>query len=104
MQTVRETCFYLSFILLISSGLYELFAIAYFDVFGSLGIAFFAFKEGREAFEKVKSGNLYVECDDHCETVVRKSNCEVEKNLCLIIHIIIHIVQVKILIVLLSSV
>ena len=34
-----KTCFYLSFILLISSGLYELFAIAYFDVLGSLGIA-----------------------------------------------------------------
>jgi hypothetical protein len=27
---------------------------------GSLGIAYFAFKEGREAFEKAKSGNLCV--------------------------------------------
>ncbi len=64
-----KTCFYLSFILLISSGLYELFAIAYFDVLGSLGIAWFAFKEGKEAFEKVKSGSLLCNCDDHCETV-----------------------------------
>jgi len=64
-----KTCFYLSFILLISSGLYELFAISYFDVLGSLGIAWFAFKEGREAFEKVKSGNLMCNCDDHCEPV-----------------------------------
>ncbi len=67
-----KTCFYLSFILLISSGLYELFAIAYFDVLGSLGIAYFAFKEGREAFEKIKSGNLMCNCDDNCETAVEK--------------------------------
>jgi divalent metal cation (Fe/Co/Zn/Cd) transporter len=59
-----RTCFYLSFILLASSGLYELFSIAYFDVLGSLGIAYFAFREGREAFEKARSGNLLC----HCET------------------------------------
>jgi len=65
-----KTCFYLSFILLASSGLYEIFNIAYFDVLGSLGIAYFAFTEGREAFEKVKSGNLACNCDDDdCETV-----------------------------------
>ena len=63
-----KTCFYLSFILLISSGLYELFNISYFDILGSLGIAYFAFKEGREAFEKVRSGNLLCNCDDHCES------------------------------------
>ncbi len=62
-----KTCFYLSFILLASSGLYELFNIAYFDILGSLGIAYFAFKEGREAFEKVKSGNLMCNCEDHSE-------------------------------------
>ena len=60
-----KTCFYLSFILLASSGLYEVFGIAYFDILGSLGIAYFAFKEGREAFEKAKSGNLMCNCDDH---------------------------------------
>lgn len=65
-----KTCFYLSFILLISSGLYELVAIAYFDVLGSLGIAYFAFKEGKEAFEKAKSGNLMCNCEHHSETVV----------------------------------
>jgi len=63
-----KTCFYLSFILLASSGLYEIFNFAYFDVLGSLGIAFFAFTEGREAFEKVRSGNLTCNCDDDCET------------------------------------
>lgn len=58
-----KTCFYLSFILLGSSGLYELFNIAYFDTLGSLGIAYFAFKEGREAFEKARSGNLLCNCE-----------------------------------------
>ena len=67
-----RTCFYLSFILLASSGLYEIFNIAYFDVLGSLGIAYFAFTEGREAFEKVRSGNLACNCDDECETVITK--------------------------------
>lgn len=59
-----KTCFYLSFILLTSSGLYELFGIAYFDILGSLGIAYFAIKEGREAFEKSKSGNLLCNCEN----------------------------------------
>ncbi|AFH48581.1 Hypothetical protein IALB_0869 [Ignavibacterium album JCM 16511] len=58
-----RTCFYLSFILLASSGLYELFNILYFDIIGSLGIAYFAFSEGREAFEKVKSGKLKCNCE-----------------------------------------
>ena len=58
-----KTCFYLSFILLASSGLYEIFRIGYFDILGSLGIAYYAFKEGRESFEKAKSGNLAC-CDE----------------------------------------
>jgi divalent metal cation (Fe/Co/Zn/Cd) transporter len=62
-----KTCFYLSFILLAASGLYELFHIAYFDILGSLGIAYFAFKEGRESFEKVKSGKLLCNCEEHNE-------------------------------------
>jgi divalent metal cation (Fe/Co/Zn/Cd) transporter len=72
-----KTCFYLSFILLASSGLYELFGIAYFDILGSLGIAYFAIKEGREAFEKAKSGNLMCSCDHDSvpdESLVEKNN------------------------------
>jgi divalent metal cation (Fe/Co/Zn/Cd) transporter len=64
-----KTCFYLSFILLASSGLYELFNIAYFDILGSLGIAYFAFKEGREAFEKARSGHLLCCCEEHPENL-----------------------------------
>lgn len=59
-----KTCFYLSFILLGSSLIYEVFSVPYIDAIGSLGIAWYAFKEGREAFEKANSGNL--SCNDHC--------------------------------------
>lgn len=59
-----RTCFYLSFILLGSSALYELFKIPYVDAIGSLGIAWYAFKEGKEAFEKAKTRQLC--CDGDC--------------------------------------
>ncbi len=62
-----KTCFYLSIILLAASGLYEIFHIGYIDVVGSLGIAWFAFSEGREAFEKARSNTLACGCGDgHC--------------------------------------
>lgn len=60
-----KTCFYLSFILLGSSLLYEFFGISYFDIIGSLGIAWFAFKEGREAFEKSKAQKMGCSCGCH---------------------------------------
>jgi divalent metal cation (Fe/Co/Zn/Cd) transporter len=48
-------CVYMSIILLISSGIYELFGISYIDSIGTLGLSYFAFKEGQECFEKAKS-------------------------------------------------
>ena len=59
-----KTCFYLSFILLISSGLYELWQIPYVDALGSLGIAWYAWKEGKEAFENAQSKSL--SCSSEC--------------------------------------
>jgi divalent metal cation (Fe/Co/Zn/Cd) transporter len=49
-----RTCVYLSVLLLASSLLYEMFKIGYIDSIGALGIAFYAFKEGRESMEKSK--------------------------------------------------
>lgn len=63
-----KTCFYLSFILLGASLFYMFFGIQYFDILGSLGIAYFAYSEGKEAIEKANSGNLSCGCGDHCET------------------------------------
>jgi len=62
-----KACFYLSMVLLASSGLYELTGIAYVDIIGSLGIAWFALKEGKEALTKAKSGNLKCCGNDNCE-------------------------------------
>ena len=56
-----RTCFYLSLILLAASGLYEIFEIGYIDIAGSLGIAYFAFREGLEAFGKA-SGKVSCNC------------------------------------------
>jgi len=57
-----KTCFNLSIVLLLSSVLYEIFKINYIDVLGSLVIAYYAFKEGREAFEKARTSKI----DPHC--------------------------------------
>lgn len=59
-----KTCFYLSFILLASSGIYEIWKIPYIDALGSLGIAWYAWKEGKEAFEDAKSKSL--SCSNDC--------------------------------------
>lgn len=56
-------CIYMSIVLLVSSGIYELFKIPYVDSVGTLGLAYFAFTEGKEAFEKAKSDD-YCDCDD----------------------------------------
>jgi hypothetical protein len=58
-----KTCFYLSFVLLASSLLYELFGVAWFDIAGSLGIAWFAFSEARESFAKASDKNITQHCD-----------------------------------------
>lgn len=57
-----KTCIYMSVVLLASSLIYMLTGFAYIDVIGALGIAWFSFSEGREAFEKASGKE---EC--HCE-------------------------------------
>ena len=60
-----KTCFYLSFILLASSILYELCDVAWFDIAGAIGIAWFSFSEGREAFQKASGESLGCSCNCH---------------------------------------
>lgn len=50
-----RVCIYMSIILLISSGIYQLTNLAFIDSIGTLGLSYFAFKEGKECFEKAKS-------------------------------------------------
>jgi divalent metal cation (Fe/Co/Zn/Cd) transporter len=47
-----KTCLYLSFVLLIASIGYELTGIGSLDSVGAIAIAWFSFREGREAFGK----------------------------------------------------
>jgi len=62
-----KTCFYLSIILLTSSLLYEFFRISYIDIAGSLGIAYFAIKEGIESYQKAR-GIDTCSCSDNCHS------------------------------------
>ena len=55
-------CVYMSIILLLSSGIYVLFGIPYIDSIGTLGLSYFAFKEGKECFQKAKS-DIHCACD-----------------------------------------
>lgn len=55
-------CVYMSVILLIASGLYELTDIPYFDAAGTLGLAWFSYKEGKECFEKA-AHNKWCACN-----------------------------------------
>ena len=57
-------CVYMSVILLISSLVYQYTGFAWLDVLGSLGLAWFAFTEGREALEKAAGK----ECCCHSST------------------------------------
>jgi len=68
-----KTCFYLSFILLAASLLYELIGIGFIDILGSLGIAYYAFKEGKETLEKGRTGSLAYCEDDECKTDVKET-------------------------------
>jgi hypothetical protein len=47
-----KTCMVLSFVLLVSSVGYELTGFGGLDAIGAIAIAIFAFREGKEAFEK----------------------------------------------------
>lgn len=55
-----RVCIYMSVILLISSGIFQLTGFAYIDSIGTLGLSWFAFKEGKECFEK--ANNNYDAC------------------------------------------
>jgi len=59
-----KVCLYLSIILLLSSGGYELTGIGGLDSIGAIFIAGFSFKEGRESFQKAKG--LSCSCIDNC--------------------------------------
>jgi divalent metal cation (Fe/Co/Zn/Cd) transporter len=51
-----RVCIYMSIVLLVASGVYELTHIPYIDSVGTLALAYLSFREGKECFEKVNNG------------------------------------------------
>jgi len=66
-----RACLYLSLVLLVASAGYALTGIGYFDSLGTLGIAGFSVKEGREAFRKARGGGS-CGCAGKCGEAVRE--------------------------------
>jgi divalent metal cation (Fe/Co/Zn/Cd) transporter len=58
-----KVCIYMSLVLLVSSGVYEVTQFAFMDTLGTLGLAYLSFKEGLECFKKAKGNNL-CSCED----------------------------------------
>jgi divalent metal cation (Fe/Co/Zn/Cd) transporter len=58
-----KVCIYMSLVLLVSSGVYEVTRFAFMDTLGTLGLAYLSFKEGQECFEKAK-GNSHCSYED----------------------------------------
>lgn len=56
-----RVCVYMSIVLLTASVIYELTKIAYIDAIGTLGLAYFSLREGKECFEKAKN-NMHCSC------------------------------------------
>jgi len=59
-----RACLYLSLVLMVSSVGYELTGIGSLDAIGALLIAWLAFREGRESFEK--ASGLDCSCSCNC--------------------------------------
>jgi divalent metal cation (Fe/Co/Zn/Cd) transporter len=58
-----KVCIYMSVILLVASGIYELTKVGYIDILGSMGLAYLSFKEGRECFDKARN-NKSCSCEN----------------------------------------
>lgn len=58
-----KTCLYLSIVLLAASAGYELTGIGFLDSAGAMAISYLSYREGREAFEKSRTGK-HCSCED----------------------------------------
>ncbi len=57
-------CIYMSVVLLVSSLVYELTGFGFVDSLGAIGLIYFSYNEGREAFEK--AAGMECSCEDEC--------------------------------------
>jgi divalent metal cation (Fe/Co/Zn/Cd) transporter len=58
-------CIYMSVVLMASSLIYELTSFGLVDSIGALGLIWFSYREGKEAFEK--AAGMECDCEDECE-------------------------------------
>lgn len=66
-----RACLQLSIVLLVASAGYALTGIGGLDSIGALVIGVICFREGKEAFEKARTGNFACACGGSCETGVQ---------------------------------
>ncbi len=59
-------CIYMSVVLLAASLIFELTGFGFIDSLGALGLIYFSYSEGKEAFEK--AAGLECECDETCKS------------------------------------
>lgn len=64
-----KTCYYLSGVLLGASLAYELAGVPYIDMVGALGIAWFAYQEGKESFEKIRNRSFSCSVEENKEEI-----------------------------------
>ena len=57
-------CIYMSVVLLVSSLIYELTGFGFIDSLGAIGLIYFSYNEGKEAFEK--AAGMECGCEDGC--------------------------------------
>lgn len=57
-------CIYMSVVLLVSSLVYTITGFGFVDSLGALGLIYFSYKEGKEAFEK--AAGMECECNEVC--------------------------------------
>jgi len=57
-------CIYMSLVLLASSLVYELTGFGFVDSLGAIGLIYFSYNEGKEAFEK--AAGMECACEDDC--------------------------------------
>jgi divalent metal cation (Fe/Co/Zn/Cd) transporter len=55
-------CIYMSFVLLVSSLIYQLTGFGFVDSLGAIGLIYFSYNEGKEAFEK--AAGMECDCED----------------------------------------
>ena len=55
-------CIYMSVVLLIASLVYELTGFGFVDSLGAIGLIYFSYNEGKEAFEK--AAGMECSCED----------------------------------------